>query len=71
MVKDRLDSERWNRQPPRGLLFSISSKGSFICTPPKDGIAHMTTYVTPVVEHCLEQEIIQWVGPPWRIRFQH
>ena len=33
MVKDHSDSERGNLLPPlHGLLFLISSKGSFICT---------------------------------------
>ena len=32
MVKDNSDSERRNPLPPHGLLFSINSKGSFICT---------------------------------------
>ena len=31
MVKDHSDSERGHLQPPHGLLFLISSKGSFIC----------------------------------------
>ena len=31
MVKDHSDSERGNLLPPHGLLFPISSKGSFIC----------------------------------------
>ena len=31
MVKDDTDSERGNPMPPHGLLFHISSKGSFIC----------------------------------------
>ena len=31
MVKDHSDSERGNPLPPHGLLFPISSKGSFIC----------------------------------------
>ena len=31
MVKDHSDSERGNPLPPYGLLFPISSKGSFIC----------------------------------------
>ena len=31
MVKDHSDSERGNPMPPHGLLFPISSKGSFIC----------------------------------------
>ena len=60
MVKDHLDSERGNTLLPHGLLFPITSKGSFICTIP-DRIAHTTTFVTPVVEHWLEQEIAQWV----------
>ena len=30
MVKDHSDSERRNLLPPHGLLFPISSKGSFI-----------------------------------------
>ena len=34
MVKDHLDSERGNPLPTHGLLFPISSKGSFICTIP-------------------------------------
>ena len=48
-VKDHSDSERGNPLPPHGLLFPISSKGSFICTIP-DRIAHTTGFVTPVVE---------------------
>ena len=62
MVKDHSDSERGNPLPPYGLLFPISSKGSFICTIP-DRIVHTTAFVTPVVEHWLEQEIAQWVHP--------
>ena len=31
MVKDQSDSERKNPLPPHGILFPISSKGSFIC----------------------------------------
>ena len=30
---------------------------------PTDRIAHATAFVTPVVEHWLEQEIAQWVHP--------
>ena len=37
------------------LFFRISSKGSFICT--TDRTAHITTFITPVMEHWLEQEI--------------
>ena len=35
MVKDHSDSKRGNTLPP--LLFSVSSKGSFICTIPQTG----------------------------------
>ena len=41
-IKDHSDSERRNLLSPHGLLFLISSKGSFICT---DRIAHTTAFV--------------------------
>ena len=63
MVKDHSDSERGNLLPPHGLLFPISSKGSFIMHHPIDRIVHTTVFVTPVVEHWLEWEIAQWVNP--------
>ena len=37
MVKDHSDSKRGNLLPPHGLLFPISSKGSFICIIPHTG----------------------------------
>ena len=37
MVNNHSDSERGNLLPPHGLLFPISSKGSFICTIPQTG----------------------------------
>ena len=37
MAKDHTDSESGNPLPPRGLLFPISSKGSFICIIPQKG----------------------------------
>ena len=37
MVKDHSDSEKGNPLPPHGLLFSINSKGYFICTIPQTG----------------------------------
>ena len=58
MVKDHSDFEGGNL--PHGLLFPVSSKGSFICI---DRIIHTTVFVTPVVEHWLEREIAQWVHP--------
>ena len=36
MVKDHSDSERGNPLPPHGLLFPISSKGSFIFIIPQN-----------------------------------
>ena len=61
MVKDNSDSEKGNLLPlVYGLLFPISSNGSFICTIPQTG-AHTIAFVIPVVEHWLEQEIAQWV----------
>ena len=62
MVKDHSNSEKGNLLPPHRILFPISSKGSFICTIPHR-IAHTTAFVTPVVEHWLEQEIAHWVYP--------
>ena len=48
MLKDHSDREREraNLLPPHGLLFTISSKGSFICR-----ITHTTAFVTPFMEH--------------------
>ena len=63
MVKDHSDRERGNPLPPHGVLFLISSKGYFICITPIDRIIHTTAFVTPVVEHWLEREIVQWVHP--------
>ena len=37
MVKDHSDSEKGNPLLPHRLLFSINSKGSFICTIPQTG----------------------------------
>ena len=37
IVKDHSDGERGKPLPPHGLLFSINSKGSFICTIPQTG----------------------------------
>ena len=63
MVKDHSDSEKGNPLPPHGLLFPISSKGSFYMHHPTDRIAHTTAFVTQVVEHWMEREIAQWVHP--------
>ena len=57
MVKDHSDNERENTLPPHGLLFLISSKGSFYMHHPTDRIAHTTSFVTPVAEHWLERDL--------------
>ena len=38
-------------------------EGFFYMHYPTDRIAHTTAFVTPVMEHCLEREIAQWVHP--------
>ena len=53
IVKNHSDSERGNPLLPHGLLFPISSKGSFICITPQP-LLHQ-------LEHWLEWEIAQWV----------
>ena len=62
MVMDHSDSKKGNPLPPHGLLFPIKC-GFFYIHHPADRIAHTTAFVTPVVEHCLEREIAQWVHP--------
>ena len=43
-----------------GYSFQLTAR-VLLYTP--DRIAHTTAFVTPVVEHCLEREIAQWVHP--------
>ena len=62
MVNDHSDSEKGNPLPPHGLLFLISSKGSFICTIPQTGY-HIPRPLLHQLEHWLEREIAQWVHP--------
>ena len=59
MVKDHSDRDRGNPLLPHGLLFPISSKGSFMHQP-TDRIAHTIAFVTPVMEHWLKRDIAQW-----------
>ena len=68
IVKDHSDRERGNPLSPlNGLLFPISSKGSFICTIPQTG-QHIPRPVTLVVEYWLEREIARWVHHERSIR---
>ena len=64
MVKDHSDCERGNPLLPHGLLFPISSKGSFIfyMHHPIDRIAHTTAFVIPVVEQWPIREIALALG---------
>ena len=60
MVKDHSDSKRGNPLTPHGLLSPISRR-DFYMHHPTDRISHTTAFVTPVMEHWLEQGIAQWV----------
>ena len=63
MVKNHSDSERGNLLSPHGLLFPISSKGSFIYMHhPTNRMTHTTAFVTLDMDHWLEQEIAQWIN---------
>ena len=56
MVKDHSDSKRWNWLPPlRGLI------KFFYMHHPRDRIAHITAFITLIVEQWLEGEIAIWV----------
>ena len=55
IVKDHSDSDRGNPLPPHGLLFPISSKGSFICTIAQTGLHIPRPLLIQVVEHWLER----------------
>ena len=63
MVKDHSDGEKGNQLPPHRLLFPINNKVFFYMHHLTDRIAHTTVFVTPVLEDCLEREIVQWVHP--------
>ena len=60
MVKDHSDSEK-NTATPHGLLFPISSKGSFICTIPQtclyNTLFHLTTHSTHLIYGCMASDI--------------
>ena len=46
MVKDHSDRETGNPLPPHGLLLSINSKGSFICTIRQDSTYQSLCYTS-------------------------
>ena len=68
VVKDHSDSERWNTQPPHGLLFPISRKGSFTCTIPQTGYHMPRSFYTS--RGALTGTRNSSMGPPheWSIR---
>ena len=61
MVKDHSSSKRDETCCCHymGYSSSISSNRSFTCTIPQ--ITHTITFVTPGIEHWLEQQIAQWI----------
>ena len=46
-----------------GYSFRLAAGVLLYSHNPTDRIAHTTAFVTPVLEHWLEQEIAQWVHP--------
>ena len=46
-----------------GSSFRLTTRWVFYIHHPTDRIAHTMAIVTPVVEHWLEREIVQWVHP--------
>ena len=60
MVKDHSDSEKGNLLPPHRLLFTINSKGSFICIIPQTG-QHMPqpllhqSRIDPTTHHTMSE----------------
>ena len=60
MVKDHSDREE-THSCHIGYSFRLAARVLYIHHP-TDRIIHITAFVTPVVEHWLEQEIAQWVG---------
>ena len=58
MVKDHSDSGIGNSLLSYGLLFSNCSKGFLLYDHAIDRIVHTMAFVTPVVEHWLEREIL-------------
>ena len=67
MVKDHSDSERGNALPPHGLLFPTRTR-FFLYAPPNRQKTHTMAFLTPVMEHWLERETIQWVPHEGLIR---
>ena len=55
VVKDHWDSERGNPLPPHGLLFPISSNGSFICI--KRNVFYLTTHSTHFIYGYMASDI--------------
>ena len=65
MVKNHSHRERGNPLPPHRLLFSIGSKGSFICIiPDRKNTYHGLCYTS---RGALAGTRNSAIGPPWRI----
>ena len=61
MVKDHSDSERGKQLLLHGLLFLISSNVFFYNPSSYRQDKTYQAFVTAVMEHWLEQEIVQWI----------
>ena len=62
MVKDHADSERNLLLPLCGysIQLALIAARVLLYAQPTDRTTHTTVFVTPVMEHWLEQEIAQW-----------
>ena len=60
MAKDHSDRERKHAAATTWAILFNYQQGIFYMHHPRYGIAHITAFVIPVVEHWLEREI----GPP-------
>ena len=59
MVKDHSDGERGNPLPPHGLLFRLAARVLLYASSHRQDNT-TRAFVTPVVEHWLERELILW-----------
>ena len=58
VIKDHSAREETHCSHYMGYSFTLAAR-VLLYTP--DSIAHTTAFLTPVMEHWLEQEIVQWV----------
>ena len=61
VVKDHSARRKLAAVNTWAIFVPILQKGIFYMHHPTGRTAHATAFDTPVVEHCLEREIAQWV----------